>query len=180
MKAYITSIGEPTTELCIWALQRNGFETLLLQDHETSLATKLKYIYNKAEEDFVRVDADVVVNQEFTPEFVRAWRSNEEWWFQFLCFDWFQQDEGYGGVQYIKAEALPALRANVDKFMDAERPETELSRIKEFYNPRRFGSAPALVGLNNYKNDIARVRATKERRNQTGYDWDLAERLERL
>ena len=75
---------------------------------------------------------------------------------------------------------MPALLANVDKFADTERPETELSRIKEFYKPRRFGSVPTVLGLNNYRNDIIRVKQTKERRGQEGYDWSLVARLEKL
>lgn len=61
MKAYVTSIGEPTTDLCVWSLERNGFETVLIQD-QTTLAEKLKRIYSEADEDFVRIDADVIVN----------------------------------------------------------------------------------------------------------------------
>ena len=26
MKAFVTSIGEPTTDLCVWALERQGFD----------------------------------------------------------------------------------------------------------------------------------------------------------
>lgn len=183
MKAYVTSIGEPTTDLCIWALERNGFDVQLYGNPKQTLQEKLVLTYQNAafmHEDFVRVDADVIVNQIFTPKFVQDEILEEQWWNQYLTFDWFKQNTGFGGVQFIKKEALSALLKNVRRFADAERPETELSRIKEFYNPRRFESVNAIVGLNNYKNDIIRVKQTKERRNQKGYDWSLVARLEKL
>lgn len=179
MIAYVTSIGERTRDLCVWALVRNGFDVVLLDD-ATSLAQKLKQIYRQIEDDFVRVDADVIVNQYFTPAMLETLTIPYIWWWQFQSFDWFQQTVGFGGVQFIRKEALPYLRDSVESVQNSERPETELSRIPEFYNPRRFESDTRLVGLNNYKNDIERVRAVKERRNQKGYDWELAKRLEAL
>lgn len=185
MKAYVTSIGEKTTDLCVWALERNGFDVQVYGNPKQTLQEKLVLTYQNASfvgHDFLRVDADVIVNQQCTPETIREWCNDksEEWWVQFQCFDWFQQNIGFGGIQFIKKQALPALLKNVDRFVDAERPETELSRIDEFYKPRRFGSAPVVLGLNNYRNDIIRVKQTKERRGQEGYDWSLVARLEKL
>ena len=57
MKCYVTSIGEPTTDVCVWSLKRNGFDVELLQDN-SSLQNKLKRIFEKADDDFLRVDAD--------------------------------------------------------------------------------------------------------------------------
>lgn len=180
MKAYVTSIGEPTTELCVWSLERNGFKVYLMKNAETTLWDKLKSIYENADEDFVRVDADVIVNQSFTPKMLKQLIDAKIWWWQFQCFDWFRQNIGYGGIQYIYQEALPALRENIEAARYDERPETSLSRIREFYEPRRFDTVEGIYGLHNYKNDIKRVRKTKERREQKGYDWQLAERLNAL
>ncbi len=56
-----------------------------------------------------------------------------------------------------------------------------MSRIKEFYNPRRFETASAIMGLHGYKNGIDRVKEVKIRRNQIdNYDFELARRLEEL
>lgn len=179
MRAYVTSIGERTMELCEWSLKRNGFDVTLLKS-DSNLWSKLKDIYNQADEDFVRIDADVVVNRSFTPESLNLYQG-DVWWWQFQCFDWFKQDLGYGGVQYIREQAIPHLRDNVDKFIDAERPETELSRIKEFYEPRRFESVETVAGLNNYRNDMKRVMKTKSNRGQLNdFDWELAEKLNEL
>jgi hypothetical protein len=182
MKAFVTSIGEKTTDVCIWALKRNGFDVTPRTDSQ-SLAEKLKWIYSQADDDFVRIDADVIVNRNCKPENILRFTEplKTAWWIQFQMFDWYQQDVSYGGIQFIRKEALPVLRENVDKFMQHERPETELTRSYGMYNPRRFESYDMVMGLHNYKNDMERVKTVKSRRNQLdNYDFDLAQRLEEL
>lgn len=101
------------------------------------------------------------------------------YWLQAMTFDWFKQDLTNGGVQYITKEALPALRKRVRAYRFSERPETAMSRLEEFHNPRRFASSPLVCGLHGYKqDDMLRVRVTKERRGQEGYDWELARMIE--
>ncbi|TAL08185.1 MAG: hypothetical protein EPO02_13440 [Nitrospirae bacterium] len=182
MKAYVTSIGEPTRELCIWALQRNGFDTFSISGNE-SLAEKLKYIYDQVDDDFVRIDADVIVNKSFTPEML-GWvqaKNHDIWWWQFTLFDWFKLDIAHN-TSFIKKEAIPALRANIEKFMHKNRPETEMSRIKEFYEPRRFETyQDEIIGLHGYKCDTESAKKLKHIRNQQDlYDFEMAERLNQL
>jgi hypothetical protein len=179
VKAVITSIGELTTEVCKWSLERNGFETILIQDKNTLLAEKLEQIYKEIDEDFVRVDADVVPNNVLTPELMSNF-SNGFWWYQFLTFDWFKQETTHGGIQLVKKEAIPILRANISRFKNAERPESQMYRLEEFHKPRRCKTINAIMGLHNYKNDIERVKEVKKRRGQSNYDWELAERLNSL
>jgi hypothetical protein len=127
MKAFVTSIGEPTTDLCVWSLERNGFEVVLL-NNGSLLADKLKSIYEQATDDFVRIDADVVVNSTFTPE-------------------------------------------------------TALSRLEEFYNPRRFESPTAVAGLHGFAlgDHLDRVYRQKEKREYFNtYDFELLTKLEGL
>lgn len=179
MIAYLTSIGEATTELSEWALKRNGFKVRMLNDNST-LANKLKRIYYEVDEDFVRVDADVVVNSNLVPN--KLYLADPRiWWVQYYTFDWFKQDIGHGGIQFIKKQALKALRANIDNFMDAERPESQMYRLDEFNNPRRCVSDKTVMGIHGYgQTDIQRVKDTKKRRHQTHFDWELAERLSNL
>lgn len=181
MKAYVTSIGEATTDLCVWSLQRSGFDVELIQD-KTTLWDKLNRIYNKADHDFVRVDADVVPNKMLTPQAVNLAGANISWWLQFQTFDWHKQGLSWGGIQFIRKEALPYLRDSADKFSDKIRPETELTRIPQFYSPRRFESIPDVMGLHGYKaTDLKRVKELKAMRNQSpNYDWELEERLNAL
>lgn len=177
MIAVITSIGEPTTQLCHWALQRQGFQVFLVLD-QTSLAEKLEAIYEMVDEDFLRVDADVIPNSN-VKKLIKE--SPEAWWVQGRTFDWFSQDVMNGGVQVIRKVALPTLRANIGKFLTAERPESQMFRLDEFHDPRRCVTSDLVTGLHGYgQADIDRVKATKARRKQDWYDWELAERIGQL
>lgn len=183
MIAYLTYNFEPTIKLAIWALERNGFEVKVV-DFNGSLAEKLKYIYNDANDDFLRVDADVVVNKNITSHYCEALAGLDKrvvWW-QFRCFDWFKLDTMYGGVQLIKKEALPSLRANIDNSLNAERPETEMFRLKDFFNPRACLSFNKIAGIHGYGiRDYQYVKDTKDRRGQNKhFDWEMVERLYEL
>lgn len=182
MKAYVTSIGEQTTDLCIWALERNGFDCVLVSG-DTSLATKLKDIYDRADDDFLRVDADIIVNKWFNAKTL-SWldaKNPDIWWWQFLTFDFLKLNITHS-ISYIKKEAIPHLRLKVELVEKSNRPETEMSRIKEFYEPRRFDTySDEIVGLHGYKADLERVKKTKHVRNQIAlYDFEMAERLNQL
>jgi hypothetical protein len=181
MKAFVTSIGESTTELCVWSLQRNGFDVHLIQGGGL-LVDKLKTIYEHANDDFLRVDADVVVNKKLTPQMIKLAETEEKWWLQFQTFGWFKQDIIFGGAQFIKKEALPALRAQVDDFHRHDRPETMLSRIDKFHNPRRFDSVQEVIGIHGFAaNDVDRIIRQKQKRNYFDtYDFELADKLEGL
>lgn len=183
MKAFVTSIGESTTELCVWALERNGFEVVLIQNGGL-LVDKLKTIYETADQDFVRVDADFVPNKEFTPKnlYKLADAYADAWWLQFLAFDWLKLNTSHGGAQFIKREALPALRNHVDEFHREDRPETALSRVEDFYNPRRFQSTGAIAGIHGFASATdKRVIGQKSKRKYFAtFDFELAERLEGL
>lgn len=181
MIAFVTSTGEPTTELCRWALERNGFEVIIVQNKKT-LWDKLKLIYSLIDEDFVRVDADVIVNNKLTAYNISSKLENGVWWYQYLTFDWYKQDTTHGGVQFIRKKALQDLRNNIDKFVTSERPESQMYRLDEFENPRRGKTIPEIMGIHGYGiQDIASVMQTKERRNQMGnYDFKLVERLNAL
>lgn len=176
MRAYVTSVGEKTTKLCVSELVNLGYDVVLVKDPKTSLWHKLKYIYYEESEDFLRVDADVVCNKNVT-----RLNSINNWWVQGVTFDWYKQDLAFGGVQLVRKEAIPHLRAHIDEARHEDRPETFMSRIKEFHDPRRFETLDVVCGIQNYKNDMSRVKKTKVNRNYyETYDWDLAKKLEAL
>lgn len=182
MKAVITSIGEPTTGLCKWALERNGFEVTVLEN-PSSLAQKLKAIYNM-NEDFLRVDADIIVNRNMTPRLLTELNASNEdiWWWQFITFDWFKQDLNHS-MAFITTPALPALRKNIVNFLDHIRPETEVSRVTEFYNPRRFDTYDKqIMGIHGYGiKDLKPAQRLKANRGQSHlYDFELAQKLNEL
>lgn len=180
MKAFVTSLGEPTTELCLWSLRRNGFDPVLIEGKD-SLAQKLKRIYEQADGGFVRVDGDVVPNKRLDTNCVVPVLPHF-WWYQFTTFDWYQQRVMPGGVHFITKEAIPILRSNIDKFMTAERPESQLYRLDEFHNPRRCVTEYINVGLHGFGvRDLKPIWETKKRRGQLGnYDFELVERLNKL
>jgi hypothetical protein len=177
MKAVVTSIGEVTRDLCMWSLERNGFEVVLIEDSST-LADKLMRIYDSLNEDFIRIDADVVVNRNITPDFLIG-LTYHAWWIQLQTFSWFTMDKIWGGIQYIKQPALEALRENIGSHMTDIRPETSMTRLPEFYNPRRFESHPVIGGIHGFAaQDIDRIKDLKRARNQYDtYDWELAQRM---
>lgn len=182
MKAIITSVGEPTTELCKWALERNGFEVMVFES-DTSLWQKLKDIYEGMDEDFLRIDADVIVNRNLTVGRMLEWeRDQTVWWWQFLVFDWYKQDIGHS-MAFIRAAALPSLRANIGRFKVSLRPETDISRIPELHNPRRMVTHEhEIMGVHGFGiKDLSDVKRLKELRNQMdNYDFELVERMNKL
>ena len=173
MNAYITSIGEPTTDLCEWSLKRLGFTTIVIQNDST-LWSKLRHIFSVEREDFLRVDADVVCNKNVL-ELVKQ----DNWWYQAQTFDWFKQDTTDGGIQFIKKECIPIVNKHMLEAEKQERPESYLYRLDEFHNPRRCETFNKICGMHGYgQNDTERVKATKRRRGQfDNYDWELAEKL---
>jgi hypothetical protein len=184
VKAAIFSVGEPTTDLCRWSLERNGFEVILFQG-KTSLADKLRYLYDEFDEDIVRVDADVIVNRNFTPNQLKTVKESMAhiWWWQFTTFDWYKLDIAYGGANLILKEALPDLRANVELHKDHIRPETMLSRLPEFHNPRRFETwSHEIMGIHGYGiKDIKPVIQLKSNRGQSHhYDFEMTSKLNQL
>lgn len=178
MKAFVTSFGEPTTELCVWALERLGIKVELIKS-SSSLAEKLRDIYNATDEDFIRVDADVIPNRNV----LQLADANEgAWWLQARTYDWYQQDLTHGGVQLIRKEALPALRANIGKHMRVDRPESQMYRLEEFHNPRRCEIIELVCGLHGWQQiDLERVMRVKGLRGQyENYDWELVNKMAEL
>lgn len=179
MKAFVTGIGESTTDLCIWSLERQGFKVHLIENKDSSLRDKLSIIYNSTNEDFLRVDADVIVNKN-----VKKLVNNSNtmcWWFQAKTFDWFKQDWTWGGVQFIRRPAISALKDNIDNVV-GDRPETTMYRLPAFHDPRRCGTVDLICGIHGYKqNDVERVIEVKANRNYfDDFDFELAMRLDEL
>jgi hypothetical protein len=177
MKAYIFSIGEPTLQLCEWSLKRLGFETIIIFNPETTLWAKLKYIYSHEKDDFLRVDADIIVNRNV----LKLEPKDQCWWHQSFGYDWFSQDIKPISVNWIKKEAIPYLKNSIEQFENAERPESQMFRLEEFHSPRRCEVYNLMCGLHGWnQKDIDRVQETKERRRQDDYDFELVKAIGRV
>lgn len=178
MIAYITSVGEPTTDLCSWSLKRQGFEVVVV-DGATTLWEKLRLIFTDARDDFIRVDADVVVNQNIRGVILQ----DLAWWYQTYTFDWFKQDITHGGIQFVRQPAIAPALKHIDEAREKNRPESYLYRLAEFHEPRRCETWPTICGLHGYKQDghLPRVMETKRERDYfVSYDFELAAALEAL
>lgn len=179
MKAYIFSIGEPTTELCCWQLKRLGFEVVLYKD-ELSLWHKLKRLYTEADEDFVRVDADIIPNNNIKELISQT--NPQYWWYHSMGWDMYANDIRPISVAYIKKQAIPIARKHIDEAKGELRPETYIFRLPQFDNPRRAITANIITGLHGYHQgepNNKRVRNMKEKRGQN-YDWELFDKVDRL
>lgn len=176
--AFVTSIGESTTDLCKWSLERQGFQVFVLSD-PSSLWDKIRRIINShVKGDILRVDADVIVNKNV----VELFKQTKLWWYQALTYDWFKQDVAHGGIQFIREPAIPVIKKHIDEAQRLNRPESYLYRLKEFHEPRVCGTFEKICGLNGYRQtDKDRVKLTKAQRGQLdNYDFELAEKIETL
>ena len=65
MRAYVTSIGEPTTGICVDQLKRYGFDVILLDSKEPWIRKYRRFIC-EAVGPCLRIDADVVPNSQIS------------------------------------------------------------------------------------------------------------------
>jgi hypothetical protein len=179
MKAVIFSIGEPTTDLSVWSVERQGFDVTVVKD-QNSLWRKLKYMLDNFDEDLLRVDADVICNGNIRHLDPHDDLTQDALWSQSHCFDWYKQSVEPCSVGVITKKALQICREHIDKFQKDSRPETRLWRLDEFHNPRRCVLYDTVVGLHGYgQNDLARIKSQKKERKQE-YDWELHEAVAAL
>lgn len=180
MKAYVFSIGEPTTELCIELMEKYGFDVQLIYNETSSLWDKLKYFYTKAletEDDvFVRIDADIIPNRNvkrLVDDFINGWTCASG-------FDWYKQDRGAISIHVMNRSIIEKCLAHIDEAKDEVRPETYLWRLPEV-NKHTVIKEEYSCGIHGYgqKHHRQRIKDLKHLRNQK-YDWDLVERIEAL
>lgn len=189
MKAYLFSIGESTTELAKWSLERLGHEVIMLDDPKTSFYEKYREFLNRALNDkdnwVIRTDADVIVNKRLNNMISYAQQNlSGYWWVASKLFCFLRMDIADGAPNVINKKALKAAASRIHEFSKELRPETALTRIPEFMSPRRFLATDYFCGIHGYKQspeDIGRVLQMKAARNQLK-DWDneLIEKLNSL
>ena len=178
MKAYIFSIGEPTTDLCIELMEKYGFEVVLYQD-QTSLWNKLKRFYTEVMESTdkqaVRIDADIIPNKnvsnylEVQPGWVSAWG-----------YDWYKQDRGSISIHAMHRDVIKLCLDRINQAKDKVRPETYLWRHPDINNLTTHAKGWTM-GIHGYGQQAHRdrIKALKDSRGQA-YDWELVERIEAL
>jgi hypothetical protein len=178
MKAYIFSIGEPTTNLCVELMQSYGFQVFLYQD-DTSLWDKLKRFYTEALESdgnyFMRIDADIIPNAN-----VKKLQHNLSLWTCASGFDWYKQDRGAISIHVMNRSIIEKCLEHVEEAQDKIRPETYLWRLTEV-NPFTSVEDKYSCGIHGYgqKMHRDRIKTLKYNRNQE-YDWNLIDKIEAL
>lgn len=180
MKCYVFSIGEKTTELCCELMEEYGFEVILLKDPRTNLWEKLKEFYEKAletdDEWFVRVDADIIPNQnvlELIKDPINKWTCASG-------FDWYSQNRKAISIHVMHQDVIKECLEHIDEARDKIRPETHLWRLKTV-NMLTAINESFNCGLHGYgqKDQRDRIKWLKYNRNQD-YDWKLLDRIEAL
>lgn len=181
MKAYVFSIGEKTTDLCVELMREMDFEVILLQD-KTSLWSKLKQFYELAlqtnGQEFIRIDADIIPNKGVL-DLIKI--NDGCLWHCAVGWDWYKQKRDTISIHHMKREAIEKCLQNIESAKDKDRPETHLWRIEEFHWPRVCHQVDISCGIHGYgqSDQRDRVKALKRMRGQE-YDWDLVQRIEAL
>lgn len=175
MKAYVFSIGEPTTKLCVDALKAQDLEVILYQDG-SRFTEKYKRMLKEAEDDvFLRVDADIIVNHR-----VKEYLEQAKDWSCPYGWVWWQQDLQPISVMHYTREVIEIIKGHVyDKaFVHTPRPEQYMWSLPELQDKIHKIEVP--VGLKGYGvRDLAPVKERKADRGQT-YNWRWIERINEL
>lgn len=176
MKAYIFSIGESTTDLCVELMKEYGFEVVLYQD-DTTLWEKLKRFYAEALETksdvFVRIDADIIPNRNVLKLQSKGWTCASG-------YDWYKQDRGAISIHMMTRPIIEQCLAHIEEAKNEIRPETYLWRLPSI-NDLTSIQSDFNCGLHGFgqKDQRDRIKELKHNRHQP-YDWDLLDRIEDL
>lgn len=176
MRAYLTSIGESTEQVCKWQLERLGFEVVLLDKIEPWI-DKYKRFILIADENCLRVDADVIVNKN-----ILECLGLGEVMAQFTCFDFYRNDVWNTCPVYYGKNILEIIKNNLDKIGNI-RPETDAWRLPDVL-PRTITLDKKCYGQHGFFQDgetFERAYQNKKDRGQLEiFDFELAEKLRKL
>ena len=179
MKAYVTSVGEKTTNICVEQLRKFGFEVVLLGEKE-SWPDKYKRFLNMANEDCIRIDADVIPNKYLAEAYWEAFQYHPRMLIiQYRTYCFYKNQLAITSPLFYRKEALDILKtADIDK----DRPEAIAWRHPAI-NDRTYTS-DKVVGLHGFFQDdetFKRAVTNKHNRGQIDeYDFVLAEQLRTL
>lgn len=174
MIAYVFSIGEPTTKLCVEAIQRNGLEAVLYQDG-SRFTEKYNRLMNEAKPPFLRVDADIIVNHR-----VKEYLEQAKDWSCPYGWVWWQQDLQPISVMHYSEEVVKLIKPHLHDpdFIKTPRPEQYMWSLPELKDKIHKIYVP--VGLKGYGiRNLDPVKERKSNRNQT-YDWWWVEKVNQL
>jgi len=173
MKVFLTSVGERTTDLCRWQLERLGFEVVLLADKELWIGKYAKFLElaRKTKENCLRIDADIICNK-----YIKIFQDIDAFIAKAHVYDLYRNEVWPLSPVYYSKEALQEIH-NTSWAVDINRPETGVWRLFQ----KRTIVLPEVVGLHGFfqdKETIKRAKQNKIDRNQIqDYDFELVERI---
>ncbi len=170
MKAYLTTIGEPTTNIARFQLDKLGFEVILMDVKEPWIQKYTRFI-EQANENCLRVDADVVVNRHI----LDCLRLGDDVMAQFSCYDFYRNDIHASWPIYYGKNILNILKQNIEK-LEIARPEASAWRLPEIQpHTVTFEGCYGSHGIGADKDMIDRAIDNKIKRGQMDeYDFALA------
>jgi len=177
MKAYVFSIGEKTTEICIDQLERYGFEVVLLDGFE-SIGNKYKRFIMNAEGSCLKIDADIIPNSNIQYAKIEL---NTKHVVSFSYFDFYRNDIWVGCPTLYSMEAISDIQENLD-ILDANRPETSACRLPGIQENRT--NSNIIMGMHGFfqsQDDMKRVMLQKlARRQESQFDIDFINKLRKI
>ena len=178
MKAYVCSIGEKTTALCVEQLEKFGFDVTVLNEIEPWV-DKYKRFIKTAEEDCIRIDADILVNKNI--RLVGLDIPDSAYAVGHATYDMYQNMINTGGPVFYTKKALDIIRKNLDK-IGTFRPEVTAVRLPEMEG--HVDIRDLIIGIHGVGQDqeaIERAKQNKINRKQIqNYDFELVEKLNNL
>lgn len=171
MKAYLTTIGEKTTDICKSQLKRFGYDVVLMDKKIQWIDKYLEFI-DIAKEDCIRIDGDVIPNKniEQIPKL-----SKGKLFVTFIGYDFYRNDTGCTSPVYYSKEVLKFLKNNKDKINSA-RPEASALRIPEI-NKDAY-KINLIIGMHGFFQDKETfergIQNKRSRGQEKDYDLELA------
>src|SRR3972149_4214128 len=132
MKVFITSIGEATTNVCVWQARRLGFLDLVVLDQKESWYQKYIQFLNLAKEYAfcLRIDADVILNRRILNYMWLTEIQSDIDMYQFNLYCQYKNDIMIGQpVFYRRSRIELALKHIKDETFHHNRPETDVWRL---------------------------------------------------
>ena len=180
MRAYVCSIGEKTTDICVSQLEKYGFDVVMLGGVEAWIDKYKRFIdmASATGQECIRVDADIIVNKNI----VGATDGFGVLMAQFKVYDFYKNDVSVGQPCWYSAEGLQIIKKHWNDFYDRKRPESSAWRLEQV-NKRTYTS-DLIVGMHGFFQDDAhmdRAEINKEDRGQAeNFDFKLARKLKSL
>lgn len=177
MKAFVTSVGEKTTDICVSQLRKHGFDVILLDKKEPWIEKYKDFIRRAAalKEDVLRIDADIIPTASIAKVPSIAGVFHSAYMIQFQVFDFYKFDIHMGMPIIYKKAGLSEMVKVLDHIKTG-RPETEMSRLPIIND--WMVSCPVVMGAHGFfqdKETMDRAFDNKLQRGQLGqYDFSLA------